>query len=198
MTTIPELLSHLSTQHQTVLAALTCEKMRASIVAFDAEAAEQGTPLFEEAITALLAFGVGQPLPPSAYAHLTERLAAFWPDLDESTNAFASYAFDACVALSEALAYVQNRDSTHVLQCLTAATDTIDMYVQDTQAVPLAPEALNAFVGATPLMQREQQRQAQLVQALLAKPELDATFLMHLRQLNGHELLVDLTQLEQG
>jgi len=198
MTTIPLLLARFSAQHQTLLATLTCEKMRAAIVAFDAEAAEKGAPLFEEALTVLLAFSLGQPVLPSSYVQLAERLQAFWPDLDASTNVFASYAFDACVALSEALAYVQNRDSTHVLQCLTAATDTIDLYVQDTEDVPLEPAALHAFVDATPLMQRERQHQVQLLQALVARPVLDAPFLPYLRQINGRESLVDLTLLWQG
>jgi uncharacterized protein YjaG (DUF416 family) len=197
MNRLASLLVTLAPPHQTVLLALTCDKMRASVAAFDAQEEQQGSPLFAEAITALFAFSLGQPVAVTLFPDLTDRLNAFWPDLDASINPFASYAFDACVALSEALAFVQDGDMTHVLQCLTAATDTVDMYVQDTQdaELELEPEALTVFIDATPLMQQELHRQERLVLALLERPILDSTVLALLQQLNEAEPLVDLAAL---
>jgi uncharacterized protein YjaG (DUF416 family) len=189
------LISQLPPSHQVALAALTCDKMLPSIKCFDELEAVKGENLFKEAIAALYVFSVGRPLSLTAYGHLADRLNDFWPDLDESTNLYASYAFDACVALSEALAYVLSQDTTHVLQCLTAATDTVDMYAQDLENPDLPQEDLSKYIDATPVMQREQQRQGQLIQLLLETPLLDAGFLSQIQQLNGPEPLVELAAL---
>ncbi|MDF7815221.1 DUF416 family protein [Hymenobacter sp. YC55] len=186
----PPLLS-LPLTHQVAFAALTCERMLAAISWFDRFEMLPGTPLFRTAIAALCAFGLNEPIEVDEFARLQQQLEAFWPDLDESTNPAASYAFDACVALSEALALVQDQELEHLVQCATAATDTVDMYVQEVTGVDLPPDELNTFLEASPLMQRELARQDALVQALTTEPELTAAMLDQLRFLNGQEQLVD-------
>ena len=110
-------------------------------------------------------------------------------------NDFASYAFDACGALSSALLLVETKQAAHLLDCLTAATDTIDMYVQDLQELHLAPADLNAFIDATPVMKRERHRQEVLSQELLSRTTLDSEFLVHLKWLNEQEPLIDFARL---
>lgn len=195
MDSLRPLLLQLPVTHQVVLAALTCEKMLPSISQFDKQERKPGRPLFEEAIEALLAFGLGRSLPMTAYQQLQDQLATFWPDLDESDNDFASYAFDACGALAEALLLVEEKETAHLLSCLTAATDTIDMYVQDLQELTLSPSELNAFIDASPVMKQERHRQQVLTHELLGQVALDNEFLVHLKQLNGQEPLVDFTRL---
>jgi uncharacterized protein YjaG (DUF416 family) len=195
MNPLRPLLLQLPISYQAVLAALTCEKMLPSISKFDEQESKRGGSLFGEAIEAMLAFGLGRSLPITVYQQLQEQLAAFWPDLDESDNDFASYAFDACGALSEALLLVEEHETTHLLNCLTAATDTVDMYVQDLQELTLSPSELNAFVDASPVMKRERRRQQVLTQELLGRAALDSEFLTHLKRLNEQELLVDFTRL---
>jgi uncharacterized protein YjaG (DUF416 family) len=193
MNPIHSLLLQLPVHHQAVLAALTCEKMLPSISKFDEHELKQGCPLFEEAITAIHAFGLRTSVPVTVYQQLKDQLIAFWPDLDESDNEFASYAFDACGALSEALLLVEMKDSAHLLNCLTAATDTIDMYVQDLQELNLSPADLNDFIDASPVMKRERHRQEVLTQALLGRATLDSEFLAQLKRVNEQEPLVDFT-----
>jgi len=195
MNPIQSLLLQLPIHHQAVLAALTCEKMLPSIRKYDEHEPQPGHPLFEEAIAAILAFGLRTSLPITIYQQLQSQLAAFWPDLDEVDNDFASYAFDACGALSSALLLVETKQHTHLLDCLTAATDTIDMYVQDLQELHLAPADLNAFIDATPVMKREKHRQEVLSRELLSRTILDSEFLAHLKQLNEQEPLVDFARL---
>ncbi|RSK38436.1 DUF416 family protein [Hymenobacter perfusus] len=181
--------------HQAVFAALTCVRLLPSVERFDQEEPEKGAPVFRTAIAALCAFGAQQAVAPSQWARLQEQLEGFWPDLDETTNPFASYAFDACVALGEALALVQSGEPEHVLQCATAARDTVDMYVQDVTGVELPPDQLNAFVDATPEMQREVARQHALAQALATERPLTAAAVEQLRAQGGNEPLIDLTVL---
>ncbi|MGI4823630.1 MAG: DUF416 family protein [Janthinobacterium lividum] len=195
MNPLHSLLLQLPVHRQAVLAALTCEKMLPSISKYDEHEPKQGRPLFEEAIAAILAFGLRTSLPVTAYQRLQEQLAAFWPDLDESDNDFASYAFDACGALSSALLLVETKQHTHLLNCLTAATDTIDMYVQDLQELNLAPADLNAFIDASPVMKRERHRQEVLTQELLSRATLDSESLVQLKRVNEQEPLVDFGRL---
>ena len=189
------LLLPLPLTHQAVFAALTCARLLPSVERFDQAEPEKAAPVFRTAIAALCAFGAQEPVAPGQWARLQEQLEKFWPDLDESTNPFASYAFDACVALGEALALVQNGEAEHALQCATAARDTVDMYVQDVTGVELAPEELNAFVDATPEMQREVARQHALARALAATRLLTAATVEQLRAHSGNEPLIDLTVL---
>lgn len=195
MNPLEPLLLQLPITHQVVLAALTCEKMLPAISKFEELESKRGCPLFEEATAAMLAFGLSRALPMTAYQQLQDQLAAFWPDLDESDNDFASYAFDACGALSEALLLVEEQASTHLLNCLTAATDTVDMYVQDLQELHLSPSDLNAFIDASPTMKQERQRQQVLTQELLGRATLDDEFISQLRRLNEQAPLVDFARL---
>ena len=195
MNKLRPLLLPLPLTHQVVFAALTCARLLPSVERFDQAETAKGAPVFRTVIAALCAFGVQQASAPAHWAHLQEQLEAFWPDLDESTNPFASYAFDACVALGEALALVQNGEAEHALQCATAVRDTVDMYVQDVTGVELPPEELNAYVDATPEMQREVARQHALAQALAAEGTLTATAVEQLRAQSEQEPLVDLTVL---
>lgn len=185
------LLNSLPFTHQVVLAALTCERMIPAIVRFDETEAEPGAPLFRTIVAALYSFGANEPVGMDTFANLQQQLEAFWPDLDESTNPLASYAFDACIAFSEALALVQNGEFEHLLNSATAAQDTVDMYVQDVTNVDLAREELNAFLEAAPLMQQEVARQTAMANILAAKSDLTAAFIGQLRQQSGQEPLID-------
>lgn len=191
MDTLAPLLRSLPLTHQAVFAALTCEKMLPSIVRFDEAEASPGAPIFRNAITTLCAFGAHEPVTRDQFARLQQQLEAFWPDLDESTNPGASYAFDACVALGEALALVQDAEAEHVVQCATAARDTVDMYVQDVTGIDLPPAELNAFIDATSVMQQEVARQVTTAHALAAESHLTASFIDNLRQQSGQEPLID-------
>ncbi|MCR5890968.1 YjaG family protein [Hymenobacter sp. J193] len=191
MDTLVPLLRSLPLTHQAVFAALTCEKMLPSIVRFDETEESPGASIFRRAIDALCAFGAHEPISKDEFAHLQQQLEEFWPDLDESTNPVASYAFDACVALGEALALVQDAEAEHVVQCATAARDTVDMYVQDVTDIDLPPVELNEFIDATPVMQREVARQAATAQVLATEAHLTTAFIDQLRQQNRQEPLID-------
>jgi uncharacterized protein YjaG (DUF416 family) len=158
MDSLPTLLVTLPAPHQTLLLALTCEKMRASIAAYDEQEDQKGSPLFEEAFTALFALSLGKSVAATVYTHLTDRLNAFWPDLEESTNTFASYAFDACVALSEALCLCARwRDDACV-----AIPDGRHGYGRYVRAgypgLRLGTSGVECLPEQTSVMQRERQR----------------------------------------
>lgn len=191
----PSLILSLPNSHQAVLSALTCEKMLPSIVKFDQGEANQGQHLFEKSITAIFSFSLGFSADLEEYKILKDEVEAFWPDLDESQNEFASYAFDACLAMTEALNFVINKDSTHVINCITAATDTVDMYVQDISDLDPATPDLNSIIDANPVMITEVKRQRLIAESLAETPVISSSYINGLRALNGQEDIVDLSVL---
>jgi hypothetical protein len=71
----------------------------------------------------------------------------------------------------------------------------VDMYVQDVTGVELPLEELNAFIDATPEMQREVARQHALAQVLAAGRPLTVAVIEQLRDQTGREPLIDFTVL---
>jgi uncharacterized protein YjaG (DUF416 family) len=195
MNNLSPLLSRLPLTHQAVFTALACIRVLPSVERFDQAEEKKATPVFRTVIAALCEFGTLEDTTPQYWAHLQAQLEELWPDLDESTNPFASYAFDACVALGEAIALVQDGKVEHTIQCATAVRDTVDMYVQDVTGIELPPEELNAFIDATPEMQREITLQYALAQALAAEHKLTAPLVEQLRYRSESVALLDLTVL---
>ncbi len=189
------LILSLPKSHQAVFSALNCEKMLPSIVRFDQGESNQGQHLFEKSIRAIFSFGLGLSTDLEEYKILKDEVESFWPDLDESQNEFASYAFDACIAMDEALNFVINSDSAHVINCITAATDTIDMYVQDINDLDPAAPDLNSIIDANPVMIKEVNRQRFIAESLAGTPIMDSDYINHLRALSGQEAIVDLSAL---
>ena len=121
---------NLPSSHQAVFSAFNCEKMLPSIAKFDEGETSPALDSFEKAIAAIYSFALGLPPSLQKYQALKDEIESYWPDLDESENEFASYGFDAFVAMSEALNFVISGDSSHVINCAAAVIDTVDMYVQ--------------------------------------------------------------------
>lgn len=167
--------------------------MLPSIVKFDQDEANQGQHLFEKSIIAVFSFGLGFSADLEEYKILKDEVESFWPDLDESQNDFASYAFDACIAMVEALNFIINTDSAHVINCITAATDTVDMYVQDIIDIDPATPDLNSIIDANPIMIKEVNRQRLIAESLAETPVIDSGYISDLRALNGQEAVVDLS-----
>jgi uncharacterized protein YjaG (DUF416 family) len=184
--------------HQAVFAALTCEKLLYSIAKFDALEPRKVTQLYEECISALYSFVLGMPIDLVEYTKLKQDLESYCPDLDESKNEFSSYALDSFVAMFEALDFVINRNSKHIINCATSATDTVDMYVQMASKTEPPANELDAFIQASPFMIREVTRQSLLLNELMKASIIDSVLITYLRTINEGENIIDLNNLWIG
>jgi uncharacterized protein YjaG (DUF416 family) len=194
---ISQLIESLPSSRQAAFCALNCEKMLPSIIKYDEDEPEAATALFEKAIASIYDFAISPPASLDEYVSLKDQIEAFWPDLDESANDFASYAFDAFVAMTEALNFVLSGDTIHAVNCSAAALDTVDMYIQEVgEAEAPAPAAeLESFIQASPFMIRENKRQALLLEELAKMPVINLENLARLKSLNAQEALVDFSVL---
>ncbi len=189
------LILNLPSSHQAFFSALNCEKMLPSIKKFDENEAESAVSLFEKSIAAVYSFSLGSSIKLTEFDALKEDVESFWPDLDESENYFASYAFDAFIAMTEALNFVLSGDSVHVTNCAAAVMDTVDMYIQETNETEPPAAELVAFIQANPFMKREVKRQATFLNELAKTSVIDARAVAHLKSMNEQEILVDFTAL---
>lgn len=67
----------------------------------------------------------------------------------------ASSALDACTATFEVLSYCVDRKDGHLAAALTAASDTIDMYVQLVENLDVADPMFESKIAGHPLMRQE-------------------------------------------
>ena len=185
----------LPASHQAVFSALNCEKMLPSVAKFDEEELVPAINAFKKAVAGLYSFSLGQPIDLEAYQNLKDEIESFWPDLDESENDFASYAFDAFAAMTEALNFVLNRDSLHVTNCATAVLDTVDMYIQEASELEPPAAGLEDFIQASPFMKREVERQNILAHELAKISVIDTRAISYLKSLNEQQVLIDFTAL---
>jgi uncharacterized protein YjaG (DUF416 family) len=190
---ITQLIASLPNSHQAAFCALNCEKMLPSIARFDEEEERPASDVFERSIAAIYIFSVSPPHSLEEYITLKEEVESLWPDLDETTNNFASYAFDAFGAMVEALNFVLSGDTIHAANCSAAPSDTVDMYIQEIgeAEVPTSRAELEAFIQASPFMIRENKRQAVLLEELAKIPVINSENLALLKSLNEQDMLID-------
>ena len=189
------LISNLPSSHQAAFSALNCEKMLPSIQKFDEDEVTSAVSSFKKSIAAIYLFSLSSSIELVEFNALKEEVESYWPDLDESDNDFASYAFDAFVAMTQALNFVLSGDSVHVANSAVAVMDTVDMYIQETSEFEPSASELEDFIQASPFMKREVERQATLLNELTKTTVLDARVIAHLKRLNEQEMLVDFTAL---
>jgi uncharacterized protein YjaG (DUF416 family) len=117
------------------------------------------------------------------------------PDLDDFTGTAPSHALDACVALVEAITFLSNCNSEHIINCSTAATDTVDMHVQIVHDLDQNGSDLDAIINSDILMIKELGRQTRLAKALKLIGQFTIESISQVRKLNGSEEIIDLLTL---
>lgn len=194
---ITQLIASLPNSHQAAFCALNCEKMLPSIARFDEEEERPASDVFERSIAAIYIFSVSPSHSLEEYIVLKEEVESLWPDLDETTNSFASYAFDAFGAMVEALNFVLSGDTIHAANCSAAPLDTVDMYIQEVgeNEAPTSRVELEAFIQASPSMIRENKRQVVLLEELAKMSIINSENLALLKSLNEQDMLVDFSVL---
>jgi uncharacterized protein YjaG (DUF416 family) len=194
---ITRLIASLPNSHQAAFCALNCEKMLPSIARFDEEEERPASDVFERSIAAIYICSVNPSHSMEEYVVLKGDLESLWPDLDETTNSFASYAFDAFGAMVEALNFVLSGDTIHAANCSAAPLDTVDMYIQEVgeAEAPASRVELEAFIQASPFMIQENKRQVMLLEELAKMPIINSENLALLKSLNEQDMLIDFSLL---
>ncbi|QNH61587.1 DUF416 family protein [Hymenobacter sediminicola] len=186
---------HLPIPCKAVIAALTCAKMQPLYAAFCESESWGNSGVYEDGIQALFSFALTNSADEAV--RVLPEFEQWFPDLDDFESILTSYAFDSSVALTEALLFVSTQDNIHFENHLTAATDCIDMFVQDLLDLDPNQPDLNKIIEASGYMQREFARRNSLLFALQENPAVTTETIEHLKLLNSTNALVELELLDK-
>ena len=187
---IISLLALLNRNQKVIFAALTCEKMYPLYEKFSSLSRWGDPRIYSEGIVALYDFVLGNP--DTSYQSLIDEAESIMPDLDNFTGTAPSYALDACTALAEAISFLSDYDDSHIANCSTAATDTVDMYVQVVHDLDPNRPDLDIVINSDVVMVNELQRQLRLAVKLKTISQFNEESISQLRSLNGKEDIIDL------
>jgi len=164
---------------------LCCERMLPNYVAFQAETNGGDSIPLREAME-MAWESIESRADDSRVRRLSEMCEFVAPNSEQFVSRFTTPAQDACFAICCVLDHILKPDPERIAQVATFATDSIDLYVQEIEAIqPNAPN-LEELILAHPLMQRELARQDQdfsNVQVALSDRQSVASRLLALRHM---------------
>jgi uncharacterized protein len=175
-------LDRLPPAHRTAFAAACAERLLPNYAAFAAETGWGDTRRLRAALDAVWRHlgdpgGVAASELRAHYAAVDEAI----PDTEDFDTPLVSFALDAGVAVLSATAACYDPDPAHAASASEAATDTLDMFIQESLDLDASGPELEAVIAAHPLMQRERARQAEDLQTLADASVLTADVLEALR-----------------
>lgn len=187
---ISTLLVKLTIEQKIVFAALACEKMYPLYEVFSSLNQWGDPKIYSEGIVILYNFVLTGS--DKSYDVILEDVESIMPDLDDFSGTAPSYALDACSALAEAISFLIDYKDEHIINCSTACTDTVDMYVQIVHDLDQNSSDLNAVINSDFIMIREVERQVRVATALTTIKRFTTEKLAEIRLFNGKEEIVDL------
>jgi uncharacterized protein YjaG (DUF416 family) len=111
------------------------------------------------------------------------------PDSEAHTSRLTSAALDAAIALTETLKLISDGDWEHAAEVSTLASDSIDMWIQLTDAVEPSGPAMEQHISQHPLMRREMTRQVEDLTELLATQGVSSETVRRFRCRSSYDLL---------
>ncbi|MEZ5479446.1 MAG: DUF416 family protein [Thiolinea sp.] len=184
---LQQALSSLTLWKQQLFLLLVCQRLLSGFYAFADETGCQGkkelSDLIEKAWNHLL-----QGITQSDLAEEQMQAEALAPDTENYRSIYTSSALDAAVAISLLMQSFQDGQTDIIVQGVTLARDSVDMYVQELENMDAAAPDLENKILKHPLMQQELRRQREDLAWIVALNE-DVKLSMQLakdRFLNQH------------
>jgi uncharacterized protein YjaG (DUF416 family) len=184
----------LSDNQKSIFAGLICERLYPQYDTF-CQAVNWGSPaVYERGIELLYNSALGEFHRQEA-ASLLEKLELVTPSLQDFRLNLTPFALDACVALEQALLFLTDKLETRITNCATAATDSVELFVEEYLQLDPDRRGFEMTIAADPFLQAELARQHRLLEALLSVHEFDVASITALRRLNGSGSIMDLQRL---
>ncbi|AMR29295.1 hypothetical protein A0257_20795 [Hymenobacter psoromatis] len=121
----------LDEQRAALLAALTCEKIYPNYSQFNREAKWRNVEDLAKAVEFLYTAAIDGKWSQKAAKKAQINVGESIPDIDNFIEYNSvGYAFDASLAIDAALSFLVTDDKQHVIDCVTHALNTVDMFVQ--------------------------------------------------------------------
>lgn len=168
-----------------VFGALCCERLLPNYLTFQKEAGWGDFAAVRKALDYVWAhvYGSAQQNAEIVDASSACELAA--PSADDFTSLYVTAAQDACFAVCSLLDYVLENDIDKIVQAATYATDSVDLFVQETDGIEPGDPGLEAKILRHPLMQKELERQASDLEAIRLAHAISRDFIGERKAMNG-------------
>ena len=176
--------SNLSERKKALHIVLTCEKLFFNYQFFSKEANWGNSHVFKDVILLYYEFINGNLINTIEIQQLENAVEINTPDLDEVGHPLTSYGFDAGIAFLEALGYLKEKSLNHMIEVISGAINTVDMFVQVKEDLETTDKNLEIKIDNDPFMQKELKRQETIIKAL-QDIELNPETIAQLRKLNN-------------
>jgi len=111
------------------------------------------------------------------------------PDSEAHTSKLTSAALDAAIALTETLRLIADGECGHAAEVGTLATDSVDMWIQLTEASEPSGPGMEQHISQHPLMQREVSRQMEDLTELVGTQVVSPAIVDRFRSRSSYDLL---------
>jgi uncharacterized protein len=180
---LKERLSQLDQKQQLAFGAACSERLLPNYVAFQQDTGSGDSVLLRKALDLVWAFlGTRQP----SAGEVQEAIIAcesVAPSSQDSSSLYVTAAQDACFAVCSLLDFVHGSNTDKIVQVATYATDSVDLYVQETEKLVPNDPHLEERILTHHLMQRELRQQNVDLEAIELCLSVNQDFLVELKSL---------------
>lgn len=174
----------LSFKQQVLFAVLTCEKLLPNYRQFSSIEKWGDIEVLEEAIVMMYQYLQDIELNDAELDGIYEKIAEITPSVEQFNGDMASYALDTCSAVSDAVEFLLSEDQSYLINIVSIAQETIDMFVQESEELDPTDEDLENKIAQSVFVKREYKRQNDILRKLLGA-EIDLPFISAMRDFNN-------------
>lgn len=161
-------ISLLSKNARVLFAALTCEMLYPNYVVFEKRTGWGESEILMEAIAIIYQ----QVIKDGLYSveeieDMINRIDSITPDTEDFTDLSTSFALDACTSIYSTLNYLLENNLNHILDVVTYAIDTVDMFVQIKEDFNSPDPGIETKIANDQFMIAEKNRQLKLIKTLI-------------------------------
>ena len=174
----------LNFKQQVLFAVLTCEKLLPNYRQFSDTERWGNIEVLEDAIVIIYQYLQDIEVNDAELDGIYEKITEVTPNAENFEGDLASYALDTCSAVSDAVEFVLSEDQSYLINIVSIAMETIDMFIQESEDLDPMDEDLENKIAQSEYMKKEYKRQHELLRKLLGA-EIDLPFISAMRQLNN-------------
>lgn len=174
----------LSFKQQILFAVLTCEKLLPNYRQFSEIEKWGDIEVLEEAIVMIYQHLQDIDVNDEELDGIYEKISEITPNVEHFQGDLASYALDTCSAVSDAVEFLLSEDQSYLINIVSIAQETIDMFIQESEDLDPTDEDLENKIAQNEYMKREYKRQHEILRKLLGA-EIDLPFISAMRDFNN-------------
>lgn len=157
----------LSRKQRILFCVLTCERLLPNYKHFEKENNWGNHEVLQESIDMIYQYLINDKLfAADDVLELLERVDSVTPHTEDFTGILTSFALDACTSIESTLNFILNNKLEHVMEVVSYAYDTVDMFVQEKENMDPNDRYLEEKIRNDVFMQRERRRQKELVERI--------------------------------